>query len=270
MSKRLACIVIALAASATVMACTQRGPQPFIPFAQHIAVVPDSLDRALLQMELWRTRYGLSECLVDTTDDGIEARVGLFALDLFISAYGSVDSVRAWSPRADDRMTTCVRDVVRTWILGEQDAARRYRFTLPMSARLADADLGGPLFVGDGDGRHVMRSVMTMLWTSGQTLAECYVMARPVTFPVGGNNPDGGGLVVVRFAVNGDGTPHDISVVESTIREPGLDSCLVRAIANWRLPRGESGVYEFPITFSPEQSPVSTAATFSEPSRSSN
>lgn len=270
MSRKLAYIAVALATIIAVTTCAQRRPQPPLPFAQHVAVVPDSLDRALLQMELWRTRYGLSECLVDSTDDGIEARVSLFTLDLFVSAYGSVDSVRAWSPRADERMTNCVRDVVRTWILGEQDAPRRYRFTLPLSARLADADLGGPLLMEDGDGRRVMRSVMTMLWNSGQSLAECYVMARPVTYPVSGGSPDNGGLVVVRFSINGDGAPHDISVVESTVYEPGLDSCLVRTIAGWRLPRGEHGVYEFPITFSPEHSPSSTAAVSPESSHSRN
>ncbi len=250
----LAVLLVALAGCATRIPA----PPPPAPFGQDVAVVPDSLDRMLLQMELWRTRLGLSDCLTDTTDDGVEARVSLVTLDLFVSPYGSVDSVSARSSRATPQMITCVRDVVRTWYLSEDPAPRRYRFTLPMSARLAEAELGGPVDAADPDGRRVMRSVMMLLWSSRQTLAECYLMARPVPFPVGELSYSGG-LVVVRFSIHPDGMTSGVRIVESTLNEPELDTCLIRTIAGWRMPRGQDGLFEFPINFAPLRSAGSPA-----------
>lgn len=244
----------------TVVACGPKyhGPPPQEPFGQDWITIPDSTDQMLLQMELWRTRLGVSECLVDTTENGIEARVGLVTLDLYVSPDGIIDSVRAQSPRATPLMMECLRDVVRTWVVGTNEHRRQYRFTLPMSARLADADLGGPLDANKDD-RQTMRSVMGLLWKSGPSLAECYLMARPVLFPSGGGQLAGGGLVVVRFDVTPNGRVQDARIVESTIRGFGMDSCLVSTILDWRLPRGKGGTFEFPINFSPEYTAESTA-----------
>jgi TonB family protein len=243
-----------------VTACGPKyhGPPPQEPFGQDWITIPDSTDQMLLQMELWRTRLGVSECLVDTTKNGIEARVGLVTLDLYVSPDGIIDSARTQSPRATPQMMDCLRDVVRTWVVGTTDNRRQYRFTLPMSARLADADLGGPLNA-DREDRQTMRSVMGLLWRSGPSLAECYLMARPVLLPSGGSHGAGGGLVVVRFDVTPDGRVQDVRIVESTIRGFGMDSCLVNTILDWRLPRGKGGAFEFPINFSPEYTVGSAA-----------
>jgi TonB family protein len=238
-----------------VTRCAPTGPPPPLPFSQQVATVPDDLDLALMQIELWRTRYGLSDCLVDTTNDGLVSRVNLISLDLYVSTFGSIDSAMARGTRIDNRMTSCVREVIRTWVLSEQSVPRRYRFTLPMSHRLSTAEIGGPVDASVDDDQHIMRSIMVLLWRSSQPVAECYLVARPFTQPTVVDS-DRGGIVVVRMNVEPDGTTQDIEIVESTIGETGLDSCLVNTMANWRLPRGADGAFEFPINFAPSASRI--------------
>lgn len=242
-----------------LVACAPRyGPPPAPPFSRQQATVPDSVDQMLLYMELWRTRLGLSECLVDTAEDGPQARVSLVTLDLFVSSYGTVDSVAAASRRATPRMLDCARQVVRTWMLGEHPAPQRYRFTMPMSPRLAEAELGGPLDARVEADRQTMRGVMVGLHRSRQSLAECYLFARPVRTPMGA--PTSGGMVVVRFIATPEGDVTDAAVVESTVPTTGLDSCLVATVRGWKLPEGRGGVFEFPITFAPEEGAAPTTA----------
>jgi len=249
-------VMLSLAALA---GCVQP-PPPAVPppFSVEAATVPDSVDQMLMQMELWRTRLGLSECLLDTSDGQNQARVSLITLDLFVSPEGLVDSVAAASARTTPGMLECVRQVVRTWLLGEQPSPRRYRFTLPMSARLAEAEVGGPVDASLEVDRYVMRAIAVFLYHSAQTMAGCYLLARPVTSPV--SLPDYGGLVVIRFDVAPEGEVLNVSVVESTIRSPGVDSCLVRTVRMWTLPRNDGGMIEFPINFTPRRSPVETSA----------
>jgi len=246
-----------------VCGCTPSyGPPVAPPFSTQVATVPDSLDRMLLQMELWRTRMGLSECLLDTTDEGIMARVSLITLDLFVSPYGSVDSVAATSARATPRMLSCVRHVVRTWFLSEHPQPKRYRFTLPMSPRLAEAEMGGPVDAQLASDRQVMRAISVFLYNSSHSMATCYLLARPVTSPA--LSTDYGGMVVVRFSVTPEGEITDAAVVESTIQNPQVDSCLVRTVRTWKVPPNNGGAFEFPISFTPQRRPMETSAAYSE------
>ena len=247
-------------ALAALFGCAQPPPFP-LPFSVQVATVPDSVDQMLMQMELWRTRVGLSECLVDTSDRQRKARVNLVTLDLFVSPYGMVDSVAAGSLRATPDMLDCVRQVVRTWLLGEHPKPHRYRFTLPMSARLAEAEMGGPVEAEREVDRYMMRAITVFLYRSGQSMATCYLLARPIASPV--SIPDYGGLVVMRFDVAPEGDILEARVVESTIRNPEVDSCLVRTVRTWTLPRNSGGAIEFPINFAPRQAPVQTSASLS-------
>ncbi len=248
MSARL--LIVAVAASC--VACAARtGPPLPEPFSSRVAIVPESTDQFLMNLEFWRTRFGLSECMSDTTDSGVTARVSLVTLDLFVSPYGSVDSVAATSARATPRMLDCVRQVVRTWSLGEYPFPRRYRFTLPMSSRLATLDIGGPVDAAAPVDRRISTGVMLMLNASAPALSECYLSARPVVDPMG-EGAGVAGTVVVRFRANFDGSVSDVEVVESTNSATGIDSCLVRAVGEWRLPFSEGGVFEFPMSFTPQ------------------
>lgn len=241
-----------------LVGCFQPPPPPVSPpFSEEKAIVPDSIDQMLMQMELWRTRLGLSECLVDTSNGKPQARVSLVTLDLFVSPEGLVDSATATSARATPEMLDCVRQVVRTWLLGENPNHRRYRFTLPMSARLAEAEMGGPVDARLEVDRYVMRGIVVFLYQSGKSMASCYLLARPITSPV--SMPDYGGLVVMRLDAAPEGEVIEAEVVESTVHSPHMDSCLIQMARTWKLPRNSGGTIEFPINFVPQRTFVETS-----------
>jgi TonB family protein len=235
------------------LACAARREAPLPePFSQTVATVPDSVDRFLMNLEFWRTRFGLSDCMSDTSRDDPATRVSLVTLDLYVSPYGSVDSIVATSARTTPPMLDCVRQVVRTWWLGEYPRARRYRFTLPMSPRLASLETGGPIEASTPADRRVSSGVMFMLYRSGAALAECYMAAEQ---PVGSlaESRELGGTVVVRFTAEPNGGVSDVRVVESTASAVGIDSCLVETVSRWRLPEGSTGTFEYPVSFAPDR-----------------
>ena len=216
---------------------------PEIPFSISAATVPDSLDQRLLAWEFWRTRKGLADGLLDTTDAGPEARVGLVRLDMFVSPWGSVDSVRVRSERTTARMDDAIRQVVRTWSLGDLGHSRRYRFTVPMSAHLSDGFVGGSVQPGNASD-DAMRLMLIRLYETRHTMTQCYRLGEQIEEPEGGDE-----TIIVRVGVTDEGRVGEADVVEATARNAVRDSCLTDMVRSWQFPASASGVYELPIRF---------------------
>ena len=248
---KLLLIFVTITVVAVLTSCTptatspRRSAAPVIPFSLDVATVPDSVDQQLLMWEFWRTRKGLADGLVDTTGDAPEARVSLVQLDMFVTPLGLVDSVTVVSPRMTPRMISSVRQVVRTWYLGDHGSHRRYRFTVPMSAHMTNGYVGGPVDPEKTD-HATMRAIITEMIQTRRSLAECYRAYVPQTDSVAAYHDE---TLVVRIVAGENGVVRNAAVVESMSENTQIDSCLACTIRTWRLPVTAEGAYEFPLRF---------------------
>jgi TonB family protein len=65
-------------------------------------------------------------------------------------------------------------------------------------------------------------------------IADCYEAALTL-------HPTLEGKVVVKFIINQEGAVVSSEVVESTVRNEGMESCIVKNVRSWRFPKPKGG-----------------------------
>ena len=98
----------------------------------------------------------------------------------------------------------------------------------------------------------IARRIRLVVSDHQQNLDTCYRQAAKV------GNPEDKlqGKIVVRLAVESNGTTSNVRTVENTTGSPDLAQCLVRLVRTWKMPEHffEPLEFEWPFLFAPEDS----------------
>jgi TonB family protein len=103
------------------------------------------------------------------------------------------------------------------------------------------ADPEGLELVGSAD-RDSVRSVIR---AHRPQIAQCYQAALT-------RRPTLAGKVTVKFVISSKGSVVSAGVVESTVQDEGMESCLVAEVKRWRMPEPKGGgvvVVKYPFFF---------------------